>query len=105
VTNNYRSGVGTSSRRASRFQPTLDTVYERIGEEAVLVHMGTNRIYELNRTGMRFWEPLCAGYDRAEIQRLMLQEFDVAEAALPVEIEAMLTSLENEGLITSYNEG
>jgi hypothetical protein len=104
VTNDDRSGAGISLK-ASRFRPTPDVVYDRIGEEAVLIHMGTNRIYELNRTGMRFWELLCDGYDRAEIQRLMLQEFDVAEAALPVEIEAMLTSLENEGLITSYNEG
>ena len=30
----------------------------------------------------------------------MLQEFDVAEADLDREIEAMITSLENEGLIT-----
>jgi hypothetical protein len=62
--------------------------------------MTTNQIYELNRTGARFWELLSAGNDRKTIQQLMLQEFDVAEADLDREIEAMITSLENEGLIT-----
>jgi hypothetical protein len=102
VTNDDRSGAGISLK-ASRFRPTPDVVYDRIGEEAVLIHMGTNRIYELNRTGMRFWELLCAGHDRIEIRRLMVREFDVAEADLAVEIEVMLASLKNEGLITSYN--
>ena len=85
---------------ASRFQVSSDIVYQQTGDEAVLVDMNTNQIYELNRTGARFWELLSAGHDRTEIQQLMLQEFDVAEADLAVEIEAMITSLENEGLIT-----
>jgi hypothetical protein len=65
--------------------------------------MATNRVYELNQTGTRFWELLCAGYDQTEIRRLIFQEFDVAEAELAAEIEAMLATLRNEGLITSYN--
>ncbi len=65
--------------------------------------MATNRVYELNQTGARFWELLCAGYDQTEIRRLMFQEFDVAEAELVAEIEAILASLRNESLITSYN--
>ena len=66
--------------------------------------MRTNRIYELNRTGARFWELLCAGNCRAKIQQIMSQEFDVSEAELDREIKALLTSLENERLITSYEE-
>ncbi|MBA3474632.1 MAG: PqqD family protein [Rubrobacter sp.] len=63
--------------------------------------MRTNQIYELNQTGARFWELLSAGHDRAEIQRIMLQEFDVVEADLTAEIDTMLASLKSEGLITS----
>ena len=64
--------------------------------------MRTDRIYELNRTGTRFWELLCAGYTQTEIQQLMLQEFGVAEDDLAVEIKAMLASLQDEGLVTAY---
>ena len=85
--------------KALRFQPSPDAVYNRVGDQAVLIHMRTNRIYELNRTGVRFWELLSAGHDLAETQQLMLQEFDVTQADLVAEIEAMLTSLKGEGLI------
>lgn len=83
----------------SRFQASPDIVYNTLDDQAVLINMKTNRVYELNETGTRFWELLCAGHDRTEIQQLMLQEFDVAEAALAAEIEALLASLENEGLV------
>jgi hypothetical protein len=97
VTNDDRSRACTSS-----FRPSPDSVYSRIGEESVLVNMRTNRIYELNRTGTRFWELLSAGYTQAEIEQLMLQEFGVAEDDLAVEIKAMLASLQDEGLVTAY---
>ena len=89
----------------SCFQSSSDVVSNRIDDgTSVLVNMQTNRVYELNRTGTRFWELLCEGYDRKKIQQLMLQEFDVAEADLAAEIEALLTSLESEGLITPCEE-
>jgi len=97
--NDGRHGAG-----ASRFRPSADTLYERIGDETVLIHMRTNQIYELNRTAARFWDLLCAGHDRAEIQQLVLQEFDVAEADIEREIEALLASLKEEGLITSNGD-
>ena len=96
ATNNGQHGAGTS-----RFRPSSDTLYERIGDEIVLIHMRTNQIYELSRTAARFWDLLCAGYDRVEIQQLLSEEFDVAEADLEREIEALLASLKEEGLITS----
>ena len=83
----------------SRFQASPDAVYNRVGDQAVLIHMRTNRIYELNRTGVRFWELLSAGHDLAEIQQRMWQEFDVAEADLAAEIEVMLTSFKEEDLV------
>jgi len=98
MANNDQSGADMS-HGDSRFQPNADAVYNRIGEESVLINMKTNQIYELNQTGARFWELLCAGHDRSEIQQLMLQEFDVAEDDLNREIEAMLISLKDKGLI------
>ena len=81
-----------------------DTVFNRIGDEGVLIDMRTNRIYDLNSSGARFWELLCAGHDRATIRQLMLQEFDVAEAELDREIEDMLASLKREGLVIQHAE-
>ena len=98
---NSAANKGRHGAGASRFRPSADTLHERIGDETVLIHMKTNQIYELNRTAARFWDLLCAGYDRVEIQQLLSEEFDVAEADLEREIEALLASLKEEGLITS----
>ena len=98
ATNDDQSVAGTP-QGASRFQASSDAVYDRTGDQAVVINVKTNRIYELNRTGARFWELLYAGHDLENVQQLMLQEFDVAEADLAVEIEDMLASLKNEGLV------
>ena len=88
---------------ASRFQPSPDTVATRVGDEIVLVHMKTDRIYVLNRTGARLWELLSADCDRTEIQQRMLGEFDVGPAVLERQLDELLASLAGDSLI-SVNE-
>ena len=87
-----------------RFRPSPDTVAQRLGDEMVLIHMKTDRIFVLNRTGARLWELLCATHERAEIQQRLLQEFDVTDAELPAQIDDLLTALKNESLITPDDE-
>lgn len=82
-----------------RFRSDSDTVAQRLGDETVLIHMKTDRIFVLNRTGTRLWELLCAHHDRADIQRRLSEEFDVSDAQLAGEVDALLTWLTNEHLI------
>lgn len=103
VTVDSTGNKGQGETDATRFRASSDVVYNRVGDQGMLVHMQTNQIYELNHTGARFWELLSAGHDRVEIQRIMLQEFDVTEADVAAEIDTMIASLTKEGLITSYN--
>jgi hypothetical protein len=79
-------------------------VARRLDEETVLVHLRTNSIFALNRTGARLWELLEAGHDRPEIRKRMLAEFDVGEAELDQEIERILESLASERLLESEDE-
>jgi hypothetical protein len=81
-------------------RPSQDVVFRHLEDEAVLVHLGTNRIYSLNPTGARFWELLADGRDRSEIKEQLLGAFDVSEGQLEEEIEALLSSLIAEGLVT-----
>ncbi len=87
--------------RARKVRPDTDVISQRIGDECVLVHPRTDRIYALNRTGARVWELLSAGYDRARVHEQMLQEFEVSPAQLARDIDAIVTSLQNEGLVTA----
>jgi hypothetical protein len=72
-------------------QPTIQSV--------ILLHLHTDRFYELNQTAGRFWELLNTGHNLAEIQACMLADYDVDEAQLADEIADIVTMMRNEGLV------
>ena len=78
----------------------LDVLFERLEEKAILVHLHTNRIFELNGTATRLWELLEAGADAGELLSRMTSEFEVDGGQLASEIDAVLELLAQEGLIT-----
>jgi len=86
--------------RDARLNPAKDVVARRLGDEIVLVNLRTNLIFELNRTGARFWELLADGCDRREIERRMRDEFDVDRDTLRREIDGIASSLHGAGLVT-----
>lgn len=88
----------------ARFRPTPDAVHERVGNEVVLVHLRTNRIFSLNQTGARLWELIAQGMSRAEMKQTLLDEFDVGADQLDAELDALLTSLTSERLIEAVDE-
>ena|SRR5579859_3074089 len=85
--------------RPARLRPSLDVVGQRMGEAAILIHLQTNQIYELNRTGARFWDLLVAGLDREAIVQQLLQEYGVDTAQVVAEVDALLSALLAAGLI------
>jgi hypothetical protein len=80
-------------------QPHPDVAWRRVDDEAVLVHLKTNRIYSLNPTGARLWELISAGNDREAAEAALIEEFDVEEGELRNEVAAVLEELVKEGLI------
>ena len=88
-----------NGERTLRFRTSADAVAQRLGDEVVLVHIRTDKIFVLNRTGARVWELLCESLDRSAIQGRLLAEFEVGEVQLAAEIDALLTALTEEGLI------
>jgi Coenzyme PQQ synthesis protein D (PqqD) len=83
-----------------RFRPTPDTVAEPLGDDLVLIHMKTDRMFLLARTGARVWDLLSTGYEIAEIQQRMSEEFDATEAQLATDIHDLIASLRAEQLIS-----
>jgi len=70
-----------------------------MGGSAVLVHLESNRIFELNATGARVWSLLEQGLHRDEICARLEQEFEASDADLAETVDALLASLEREHLI------
>jgi hypothetical protein len=70
-----------------------------MGGSAVLVHLESNRIFELNATGARVWSLLEQGLSRDEICARLQQEFQVSVEDVAATVDALLASLEGERLI------
>jgi coenzyme PQQ synthesis protein D (PqqD) len=88
------------SSTPARFRSSPDALATRVGDEIVLVDLKTDKIYSLNRTAARIWELMCADCDRAEVERRMLEEFDVARGELAEAIDELVTSVTQDGLLS-----
>jgi hypothetical protein len=93
-----------ADRQSSGFRPDPDVVAQRLGDEIVLVHMNTDRIFVLNRTGARLWELLCEQLDREAIRQRLVSEFDVDEAQVVGEVDDLLRALMNEHMIAQHEK-
>lgn len=93
-----------ADRQSSGFRPDPDVVAQRLGDEIVLVHMNTDRIFVLNRTGARLWELLCEQLDREAIRQRLVSEFDVDEAQVVGEVDDLLRALMNEQMIAQHEK-
>jgi hypothetical protein len=89
----------SATPRVRRLEPSQDVVGQRLGDEVVLVSLETNRIFELNRTGARFWELLQAESDRRRIEAQLMEEFAVTEEELSTEVDRLIKSLGDEELV------
>ena len=79
--------------------PHPDVVARRLDDSVVLVHLETNRIFTLNRTGSRIWELLVAGRPPEEIETLLQEEFDVTPEQIGPELVSLVDELLAEGLL------
>jgi hypothetical protein len=82
-------------------RPSPDVIAKRLDQAAVLVHIPTSRIFELNETGTRIWELLGQGLNPERIARRLVEEFDVEDARASEEVSRLLTRLATEGLLAS----
>jgi Coenzyme PQQ synthesis protein D (PqqD) len=74
-------------------------IAKRLGAGAVLVHITTNRIFELNETGAYVCELLQKGADRAHIVNCITAEFDVEADRAAAEVNTLLGALQSHGLL------
>lgn len=66
---------------------------------AVLVHLESNQIFELNGTAARVCEMLASGTTRDAILDRLLEEFEVDPVRAAGDVDELLAALERRGLI------
>jgi Coenzyme PQQ synthesis protein D (PqqD) len=79
-------------------QPASDVVARRLGKSAVLIRLTTNRIYELNATGVRVWELVQQGLSRDAVVERLSSEFGVSVPLIRRDVDDLLRTLHAEGL-------
>jgi hypothetical protein len=87
-----------------RFQINPEAVANRMGDQVVLVHIGTDRIFELNSTAARIWDLLSLGNSREEIQKQIREEFQISDVLAAQQTEELLSSLIEERIISVGND-
>ena len=83
------------------YKPHPDVVFRRLEDRMVLVHMGTNQVFELNRTGARIWELIEEGVGENQLLTRLANEFEVDHDQLQNEVGTILGKLATEGLVTA----
>jgi hypothetical protein len=82
----------------STIHPDPNVLAKQVGDEIVLVHLETNRVFELNRTGAFLWDALGSGSTRDELEERLALEFDFVRDELGRELDDLLSQLASERL-------
>ena len=87
-----------------RYQRDPNVVSREIAGERILVPIRAQSadmaaIYVLNDTGARIWELLDGQRSVAEIQDILIREYDVADETVGVDITEMIEQLEGLGML------
>ena len=82
-----------------RIRQSAQVVSSRLGDVGVLVHLQTNRIFEVNATGLRIWELAGQGRTLGEIRDTLQREFAVDPERLRTEVLALIAELAREGMV------
>lgn len=88
-----------SQTQATRYRASPEVIARKMGDGIVIVHIDTNRIFELNSTASRLWELLLAGSTCAHAQRTLLEEYSVSESQLSEEVQTILAQWRAEKLV------
>jgi hypothetical protein len=85
-------------KKTMPFRVSPNVLMRKVDDEFVLVHMGRNQIFTLNRTAARLWELMNEGQTRGAAIEQLTREFDVDVETARLEAEKLLRLLVDEDL-------
>jgi hypothetical protein len=78
-----------------------DVLFQEVSGEIVLLDLASEKYFGLDEVGARIWTLLSEGRAVGEVVEALLQEYDVDRATLESDMESLLTSLLEAGLIAA----
>ncbi len=89
---------------ARRFQAATDVVIERMGETMLAVHLGTDKIIELNETAAHLVDLLLGGSTDREAAAAMAEVYDVPYPVVWENVESALATLVEESVLAELSD-
>lgn len=77
-----------------------DVVARQVGDETVILHLGSGTYFGLDSAGARMWQLMGEGKSLTEICDVMLDEYDVSREQLERDVTGFVEDLLAQGLIT-----
>ena len=83
------------------FSIPKEVLFQEVGGETVLLDLDSERYFGLDAVGTRVWALINEGVAVGEVIDTLLQEYEVDRATLESDVEALLESLREAGLIST----
>ena len=83
-----------------RISVSADALFQELEGETVLLNLHNENYYGLDDVGTRVWQLLHEHGDVEPLIATMLTEYDVGEATLRQDVEALIAELLEAGLVT-----
>ncbi|MGV2870729.1 PqqD family protein [Colwellia sp. E150_009] len=81
------------------YQLAENVLFQKVAEETVILEPNTGEYYTLNAIGTFMVELLQAGRTQAEVINTVLEKYQVEQAEVTQDLEALVTQMLNQGLI------
>ena len=78
---------------------TSSQVGADLGEEVILLHLKNGQYYGLEKVGARIWKVLDKPIRVGEIERLLLNEYDIDPESCRREVRQLLSDLIDQGFV------
>lgn len=85
--------------RETRFAVREGVMFNRVGDEIVLLDLDHGTYLGLDPVGSRFWELITTSSSLGAALDTMLAEYEVTPAELEADVEALIHDLEKNGLV------
>ncbi len=80
-------------------KPREGVVFNRVGEELVLLDLNRGIYYGLDPIGARMWELLSAGQEEGEILATLGEEYEVERQTLSADLRRLIAELQESELL------
>jgi Coenzyme PQQ synthesis protein D (PqqD) len=89
-----------SVQTRARLSPTEDVLIRKVGDELVLLHMGTEIYFGLDPVGVAMWEAICESGTIAGAHEALVPQYDVDATQLLSDLQELTDQLVDRGLLT-----